>query len=148
MRPRRDPQHEHDHDDADDEALASITTREGWADAAAFTMSDINMLRRELVIGYLVAGFLTVLVPMEWWNKVFFQGHGFWTTLENVLIGPFIAVITFVCSIGNVPMAAALWHGGIGFGGVIASSSPTSSRSRCCSSTGSTTAPRSRCGCS
>jgi hypothetical protein len=56
---------------------------------------------------------------MEWWNAVFVNGHGFWTTLENVLIGPFIAVISFVCSIGNVPMAAALWHGGIGFGGVV-----------------------------
>jgi uncharacterized membrane protein YraQ (UPF0718 family) len=82
-------------------------------------MSDVSMLRRELVIGYLVAGFLTVLVPMEWWNSLFVQGHGFWTVLENVLIGPFIAVISFVCSIGNVPMAAALWHGGISFGGVV-----------------------------
>jgi uncharacterized protein len=82
-------------------------------------MSDINMLRRELVIGYLVAGFLTVLVPMAWWNRLFLHGHGFWTTVENVIVGPFLAVISFVCSIGNVPMAAALWHGGISFGGVI-----------------------------
>src|SRR5207244_8376655 len=42
-----------------------------------------------------------------------------WTTVENVVLGPFIAFISFVCSIGNVPMAAALWHGGISFGGVI-----------------------------
>jgi uncharacterized membrane protein YraQ (UPF0718 family)/YHS domain-containing protein len=97
----------------------SVKTRAGWSDAARFTMSDISMLRRELVIGYVVAGFLTVLVPMEWWNTLFLQGHGFWTTLQNVLIGPFIAVISFVCSIGNVPMAAALWHGGISFGGVV-----------------------------
>ncbi len=98
---------------------ASIGTKAGWGDAAAFTFSDLRMLRRELVVGYLVAGFLTVLVPMEWWNDVFLHGHGFWTTLENALLGPFIAVISFVCSIGNVPMAAALWHGGIGFGGVV-----------------------------
>jgi uncharacterized membrane protein YraQ (UPF0718 family)/YHS domain-containing protein len=98
---------------------ASVKTRAGWSDAARFTMSDVSMLRRELLIGYLVAGFLTVLVPMEWWNTLFVQGHGFWTTLQNVLIGPFIAVISFVCSIGNVPMAAALWHGGISFGGVV-----------------------------
>ncbi len=77
------------------------------------------MLQRELVIGYLVVGFLTVLIPMQWWNDLFLHGHGFWTTLENVVLGPFIAVISFVCSIGNVPMAAALWHGGIGFGGVV-----------------------------
>ncbi|HYL53658.1 MAG TPA: permease, partial [Acidimicrobiia bacterium] len=84
-----------------------------------FAISDVKMLRRELVIGYGIAGFLAVLVPMEWWNDLFFHGHGFWTTLENVVVGPLIAVISFVCSIGNVPMAAALWHGGIGFGGVI-----------------------------
>jgi YHS domain-containing protein/uncharacterized membrane protein YraQ (UPF0718 family) len=77
------------------------------------------MLRKELVIGYAVAGFLAVLVPMEVWHDVFLTGHGFWTTLQNVILGPFIAFISFVCSIGNVPMAAALWHGGISFGGVI-----------------------------
>jgi len=103
---------EHDH-------AGSITNRAGWSDAAAFTIADIKMLRRELVVGYLVAGFLTILVPIGWWNDVFLHGHGFGTTVENVVLGPFIAVISFVCSIGNVPMAAALWHGGIGFGGVV-----------------------------
>ena len=48
------------------------------------------------------------------------RGHGFWTSLENAIVGPFIAIISFVCSIGNVPLAAALWKGGISFGGVIA----------------------------
>jgi YHS domain-containing protein/uncharacterized membrane protein YraQ (UPF0718 family) len=90
-----------------------------WSDAASYTMADITMLRRELLIGYGIAGFLAVMVPMDVWNKVFVTGHGFWTSLENVIVGPFIAFISFVCSIGNVPMAAALWHGGISFGGVI-----------------------------
>jgi len=90
-----------------------------WSDAASYSMADIKMLRKELVIGYLVAGFLAVLVPMSVWNDVFMTGHGFWTSLQNVILGPFIAFISFVCSIGNVPMAAALWHGGISFGGVI-----------------------------
>jgi uncharacterized membrane protein YraQ (UPF0718 family)/YHS domain-containing protein len=97
-----------------------LTSRAAWSDAASYTMADITMLRRELVIGYVIAGFLAVVVPMEVWNDVFFQGHGFWTSVQNVLVGPFIAFISFVCSIGNVPMAAALWHGGISFGGVIA----------------------------
>ena len=105
--------------DATHEYGGSVKSRTGWSDAARVTMSDVSMLRRELVIGYVVAGFLTVLVPTEWWNTLFVQGHGFWTTLQNVLIGPFIAVISCVCSIGNVPMAAALWHGGISFGGVV-----------------------------
>jgi uncharacterized membrane protein YraQ (UPF0718 family)/YHS domain-containing protein len=97
-----------------------LTSKSAWADAASYTMADIKMLRKELVIGYGVAGFIAVYVSHEVWNAVFFQGHGFWTTLENVIVGPFIAVVSFVCSIGNVPLAAALWHGGLGFGGVIA----------------------------
>ena len=96
-----------------------IRSTAGWADAASYTMADIIMLRRELVIGYVVAGFLAVLVPDSLWNVVFFRGHGFATSLENVVVGPFIAVISFVCSIGNVPLAAALWKGGISFGGVV-----------------------------
>ena len=72
-----------------------------------------------MAVGYLVAGFLTVLVPVSFWNSIFLTGHGFWTSLQNVIVGPFIAIISFVCSVGNVPLAAALWHGGISFGGVI-----------------------------
>ena len=82
-------------------------------------MADLTMLRKELVIGYTVAGFLTVVVPVHVWNIVFLQGHGFWTSLENVVVGPFIAIISFVCSVGNVPLAASLWQGGISFGGVV-----------------------------
>jgi YHS domain-containing protein len=96
-----------------------LRSKAAWADAASYTMADITMLRKELVIGYGVAGFLSVLVPMAVWNTLFISGHGFWTSVENALIGPIIAFLSFVCSIGNVPMAAALWHGGISFGGVI-----------------------------
>jgi uncharacterized protein len=97
-----------------------LRSKAGWADSATYTMADLTMVRKELVIGYVVAGFLTVLVPVHVWNALFLQGHGFWTTLENVVVGPFIAMISFVCSVGNVPLAAALWKGGISFGGVIA----------------------------
>src|SRR5207302_10570839 len=96
-----------------------LTSEAAWADAAAYTVADLTMLRKELVIGYLVAGFLAVMVPIGVWNDLFLHGHGLGTTLENVVLGPFIAFISFVCSIGNVPLAAALWHGGISFGGVI-----------------------------
>jgi uncharacterized membrane protein YraQ (UPF0718 family)/YHS domain-containing protein len=91
----------------------------GWADAATYTLADLTMLRRELLIGYTVAGFLAVAVPDHVWSIVFLHGHGFWTSVENVIVGPFIAIISFVCSIGNVPLAASLWKGGISFGGVI-----------------------------
>lgn len=109
----------------DDEVLAhqpwrtKLRSKGGWADAATYTMADLTMLRRELLIGYVVAGFLSTLVPVTVWNAVFLPGHGFLTSVENVIVGPFIAVISFVCSIGNVPLAAALWKGGISFGGVV-----------------------------
>jgi YHS domain-containing protein/uncharacterized membrane protein YraQ (UPF0718 family) len=90
-----------------------------WADAASFTMADLVMLRKEMIIGYLVAGFLAVMVPTSLWNAIFFHGHGVATSIENVIVGPLIAILSFVCSIGNVPLAAALWKGGIGFGGVV-----------------------------
>ncbi|HZQ76067.1 MAG TPA: permease [Acidimicrobiia bacterium] len=96
-----------------------LRSKAAWSDAAGYTMADITMLRKELVIGYGVAGLLAVLVPMSAWNDVFLRHHGLWTSLENVAVGPFIAFISFVCSVGNVPMAAALWHGGISFGGVV-----------------------------
>jgi len=96
-----------------------VRSKAAWADAASYTMADLTMLRKELVIGYTVAGFLAVWVSNDVWNAVFLHGHGLLTTIENVIVGPFIAFISFVCSIGNVPMAAALWHGGISFGGVV-----------------------------
>ncbi len=98
---------------------ARLRSPAGWADSATFTMADLTMLRRELIVGYTVAGFLAVMVPVSVWQAVFLTGHGFWTSVENVVVGPFIAIVSFVCSIGNVPLAAALWKGGISFGGVI-----------------------------
>ncbi|MEO9224246.1 MAG: permease [Acidimicrobiales bacterium] len=97
-----------------------LTSKAAWSDAASYTVADLTMLRRELAIGFVIAGFLTVVVPLHFWNALFLHGHGFWTSLENAIVGPFVAMISFVCSIGNVPLAAALWHGGISFGGVIA----------------------------
>jgi uncharacterized membrane protein YraQ (UPF0718 family)/YHS domain-containing protein len=117
----------YDHDHAPSKSVAlqhepwskKLRSRRGWADAASYTMADLKMLRRELVIGFGVAGFLAVVVPTQVWNAVFIHGHGGWTTLENVAVGPLIALVSFVCSIGNVPLAAALWKGGISFGGVV-----------------------------
>ena len=111
--------HEGHHSAGDEHCHGRIRTSGGWADAAEYTMSDLRMLRREMVIGFGVAGFLTVLVPTWVWADVFVRGHGFWTNVENAVVGPFVAMISFVCSIGNVPLAATLWKGGIGFGGVV-----------------------------
>ena len=94
-------------------------TRAGWADASGYTISDLTMLRREIVVGFVIGGFASALVPTWFWRSLFVTGHGFWSSLQNVVLGPFLALISFVCSIGNVPIAAALWRGGISFGGVI-----------------------------
>ena len=91
-----------------------------WADAAGYTVADLTMLRREIVVGFVAAGFIAVAVPLGFWNAVFLHGHGVWTLIENAVLGPFVAIISFVCSIGNVPLAAALWKDGISFGGVVA----------------------------
>ena len=96
-----------------------LRSRSGWADAATYTMADLTMVARELVVGYTVAGLLAVLVPNQVWHVLFATGHGWWTSVENALVGPLVAVASFVCSIGNVPLAAALWRGGIAFSGVI-----------------------------
>ncbi|WP_375480814.1 permease [uncultured Jatrophihabitans sp.] len=109
-----------DHDLAGQPLLARLRSRHGWGDASGYTVSDVTMLRTELVIGFVVAGFLAALVPAEFWQSIFLTGHGFWSSLENVVLGPFLAIISFVCSVGNVPLAAALWHGGSSFGGVVA----------------------------
>jgi uncharacterized membrane protein YraQ (UPF0718 family) len=116
----------HEHGMADDAVDASLPllqrlkSRAGWVAAASYTISDLKMLRRELVIGYLVAGILAVAIPTSIYGAVFFHGHGFWTDLENVIVGPFLAFVSFVCSVGNVPLAAALFHGGFSFGGTVA----------------------------
>ena len=92
---------------------SKVRSPAAWSDAASYAVADVTMLRRELVIGYTVAGFLAALVPTHVWNILFIHGHGLWTSLENALVGPLIAVLSWVCSIGNVPLAAALWSGEI-----------------------------------
>ena len=90
-----------------------------WRDAATYAISDLTMLRKEIGFGFLAAGFLAALVPTAAWQALFLSGHGIWSSLENAAIGPLIAMLSFVCSVGNVPLAAALWKGGISFGGVV-----------------------------
>ena len=92
----------------------------GWVDAASYAVADFTMLRKELIGGYGIAAIISVCVPERAWSVLFFHGHGVWTTVENAVVAPLIAVASFVCSVGNIPLAAALWINGLGFGGVIA----------------------------
>jgi uncharacterized membrane protein YraQ (UPF0718 family) len=88
--------------------------------AEAFFM-DWSMLWKEIVIGVFVAGFLMTLVPKSWWQSVFIS-HGPYAgrLIENAVVGPLIAMASFVCSVGNIPLASLLWSSGATFGGVIA----------------------------
>jgi len=106
--------------DTGDSLGARLRQPARWADAAGYTISDLTMLRREIVIGFVAAGFAAAAVPASFWSAVFLHGHGALTVIENAIVGPFVAIISFVCSVGNVPLAAALWQDGISFGGVVA----------------------------
>jgi uncharacterized membrane protein YraQ (UPF0718 family) len=83
-----------------------------------FFMS-IYSLWSDLAIGFLAAGALGAWVPDSFWSRLFLTGNGVGTEVWGALVGPLVAVISFVCSVGNVPLAAILWSGGIGFSGVI-----------------------------
>ncbi len=108
------------HGAGSDSLAARLRQPARWADAAGYTVSDLRMLRREIVIGFIAAGFAAAAVPASFWSAVFLRGHGALTLIENALVGPFVAIISLVCSVGNVPLAAALWQDGISFGGVVA----------------------------
>jgi uncharacterized membrane protein YraQ (UPF0718 family)/YHS domain-containing protein len=92
----------------------------GWSDVAHNFRGDLEMLWKELIGGFLIAGYISLL-PKGFFNALFIT-HA-WAPLriaENVIVGPIVAALAFVCSIGNIPLAAVLWSGGISFGGVIA----------------------------
>ena len=88
--------------------------------AASYAISDIKMLKYELLIGFIIAGIISSAVPIGFWKVLFISNHGALTDLENALVGPIIATFSFVCSVGNIPLAAALYKDGISFSGVMA----------------------------
>ncbi len=81
---------------------------------------DVSSIWSDLVLGFLIAGALAAWVPSDFWKALFLGGHGTLSAIWGALIGPIIAMLSFVCSEGNVPVAAVLWNQGISFGGVIA----------------------------
>ncbi len=84
-----------------------------------FVMEWLAILR-DLVLGLLIAGAIAAWVPQTFWQSFFLADHPGWSALWGPIVGPAVAIVSFVCSIGNVPLAAVLWNGGISFGGVIA----------------------------
>ncbi len=97
-----------------------LTSISAWSDVAHNFRNDWSMLYREILLGFLLAGFIGLL-PNSFFSSLFLTGAPAPVRLlENVIVGPIVAVLSFVCSVGNIPLAAVLWSGGIGFGGVIA----------------------------
>jgi uncharacterized protein len=92
----------------------------GFTATADYFVSDWAAVYRDVFGGLLIAGALAAWVPDSFWQSLFFEQHPTLAKVWGPLIGPAVAIISFVCSIGNVPLAAVLWNGGISFGGVLA----------------------------
>jgi uncharacterized membrane protein YraQ (UPF0718 family) len=97
-----------------------LLSPEGFTAVSHVFVMEWAAIIRDLVIGLLVAGAIAAWVPDSFWHAFFFAGHPLAAQLWGPLIGPVVAVISFVCSVGNVPLAVVLWKGGISFGGVTA----------------------------
>jgi uncharacterized protein len=86
----------------------------------AVSQMDWASVWLDIVIGLVAAGLISAFVPESFWSVFFLADHPLAAKIAGPLIGPLVAIVAFVCSVGNVPLAAVLWAGGISFGGVIA----------------------------
>ncbi len=97
-----------------------LRSPQGFTATADYFVMDWAAIWRDIAVGLLVAGALAAWVPHSWWQSLFLVHHPTAAKFWGPLIGPIVAVLSFVCSVGNVPLAAVLWNGGISFGGVLA----------------------------
>jgi hypothetical protein len=97
-----------------------IWSDEGRTAISHYFVMDWVSVWIDIVGGLLIAGALAAWVPKDLWQTFFVSGHPLLAKLAGPVIGPFVAIISFVCSVGNVPLAAVLWNGGASFGGVMA----------------------------
>ncbi len=105
-------EHHHDH--------SAHGEGKSWSGVAEAFFMDVSMMWKEILVGFLIAGFLMTVVPQDWWKALFLTDIPQpWRMIENVIVGVLVAVASFTCSVGNIPLASLLWSGGIGFGGVI-----------------------------
>jgi uncharacterized protein len=96
-----------------------LGSRNGYTSVSHIFVMEWAAVIRDIVIGLLIAGAVAAWVPDSFWQRLFLTGHPLAERLWGPLIGPVISMLSFVCSIGNVPLAAVLWNGGISFGGVV-----------------------------
>jgi uncharacterized membrane protein YraQ (UPF0718 family) len=97
-----------------------LFSRDAFTSISHHYFMGIYSVWTDLVLGFLIAGALGSWVPDAAWSALFLSGHGAVSDVWGAFIGPLIAMLSFVCSVGNIPLAAVLWRGGISFGGVIA----------------------------
>src|SRR2546429_124537 len=97
-----------------------ITSKEGFTATSHYFVMDWLAVWKDIAGGLLIAGALAAWVPKDFWKGFFLVSHPVAATFWGPIVGPLVAVISFVCSVGNIPLAAVLWNGGLSFGGVIA----------------------------
>ncbi len=114
-----DEQNHHEHEHQHNKNPSSHLT-----DAAGYFYMDVIMVGKDILIGVIISAIIAVVVPSYFWETLFLKNNAqlpqFIVILWNAVIGIIVAVFAFVCSVGNILLAAVLWHGGINFGGVIA----------------------------
>jgi uncharacterized membrane protein YraQ (UPF0718 family) len=93
---------------------------EGLTSVSHVFVMEWAAILRDLILGLLIAGAIAAWVPESFWQHFFFADHPVLSFVWGPIVGPIVAIVSFVCSIGNVPLAAVLWNGGISFGGVVA----------------------------
>ena len=96
-----------------------LRSPEGYTSVSHIFVMEWAAIIKDFVLGLLIAGAVGAWVPNSFWQKFFFTSHPLLSKIWGPLIGPLVSVVSFVCSIGNVPLAGVLWNGGISFGGVI-----------------------------
>jgi hypothetical protein len=97
-----------------------LLSRDAYTAVSHVFVMEWAAILRDVVLGLLIAGAIAAWVPESFWHAFFFTDHAVASKIWGPIVGPIVAILSFVCSIGNVPLAAVLWNGGISFGGVIA----------------------------
>ncbi len=99
--------------------FSKLLSGRGFTAVSNYFTMDWASVWVDIVLGLLIAGALAAWVPDSFWRVFFFANDPTVATIEGPLVGPLVAIVSFVCSVGNVPLAAVLWRGGISFGGVV-----------------------------
>ena len=99
--------------------LSRLFSRRGFTAVSHLFVMDWASVWMDVAGGFLIAGVLAAWVPDTFWQSFFLTGNPTLSKIEGPLVGPIVAIFSFVCSVGNVPLAAVLWRGGISFGGVV-----------------------------